>query len=275
MFNAQALLDNLQALSSDDFEGRGIGTESSVRAQSFVTQKLEEQGVGPFFDAWLQDFGVVSGLRRERLEGKNIVGFIPGSKYPDQYIAVTSHYDHLGIRQDSIYNGADDNASGTCALMAIAEYFAKNPPEHSIIFAAFDGEETGLIGSKAFVDELAKGEVTVVANVNMDMIGRNINNEIFLCGKSHYPEFFKLFETKIESPLKISYGHDGQDDKDNWTTASDHGNFHRAGIPFVYIGEEDHPDYHMPTDDFAGIGKEFYVSAVELVIQILGHIDRE
>jgi hypothetical protein len=272
-FNAQALLDNLKTLSSDEFEGRGISTESSVRAQEFVIQKLEEQGVVPFFQTWLQDFAVVQGLKPVRLEGKNIVGVIPGTKYLDEYIAVTSHYDHLGIRQDSIYNGADDNASGTCALVSVAEYFAQNPPDHSIILAAFDGEETGLIGSKAFVDELVKQEVMIVANVNMDMIGRNINNEIFLCGKSHHAALFELFENEIKSPLSISYGHDGQDKKDDWTKASDHGSFHRADIPFVYIGEEDHPDYHMPSDDFAGIDQEFYVSVVELVIDIIGHID--
>ncbi len=274
-FDAQALLDNLQELSSDAYEGRGIGTESSVRAQEFVIGKLEAQGVKPFFETWLQDFAVIQGLKPVRREGKNIVGMIEGSQHPDSFIVVSSHYDHLGIRMDSIYNGADDNGSGTCGLMAIAEYYKNNPPKHSIIFAAFDGEETGLIGSKAFVDELTAQQVKVVANVNMDMIGRNFDDEIYLCGLSHWPDLFARFTEELHSPLTISYGHDGADDKDDWTTSSDHGNFHRAGIPFVYIGEEDHPDYHKPSDDFAGIGKEFYVHAVELVLQIIESIDKD
>jgi Zn-dependent M28 family amino/carboxypeptidase len=203
-----------------------------------------------------------------------VLGFIRGTKFPKKYIVISAHYDHEGIKMGKIYNGADDNASGLSALFSFAEYFQKNPPEHSVVLAAFDGEELGLQGSKYFVNSNASVFKNISCNLNMDMISRSDKNELFAVGTAYNATLKNMVTTyKSSGNLKLIAGHDGYDGLENWTYSSDHGNFYKKDIPFLYFGVEDHEDYHEPTDDFENIHPEFYVNAVKTIISIFEKVD--
>jgi len=222
-----------------------------------------------------QEFEIKQPGKTEALKGVNFIGQIKGRKDPEKYIIITAHYDHVGIRNGEIYNGADDNASGTAALFAIASYFKKHPPDHSLIFVAFDAEERGDLGSEHFVANLPVKKESILLNVNMDMISRNDKGELYAAGTHHYPQLRPILESvQKKAGVKLLLGHDdpklGHDD---WTGQSDQASFHAAKIPFVYFGVEDHKDYHRPTDDFANIQPEFYVRSVETIIDAIKAFD--
>ncbi|MGI8545529.1 MAG: M28 family peptidase, partial [Aridibacter sp.] len=182
---------------------------------------------------------------------------------------------HVGVQKGEIYNGADDNASGTSALFAIAKYFKKNKPNNSIIFAAFDAEEKGLQGARYFVDNLPVSQSDILLNINMDMISRSDKGELYAAGTFHYPDLKPYLEAiQKNAPVKLLFGHDDPKlGRDDWTSQSDHGAFHRKKIPFIYFGVEDHRDYHKPTDDFENIQPKFYVNAVETIVMAVKSID--
>lgn len=276
IINASALLRDIQTLSADDMEGRGIGTKGGAKAREYVVKRFKESGITPFKNDYLQPFEFAN-RAGTKLNGVNVVGYIEGKKFKDKYIVVSGHYDHVGIQKGEIYNGADDDASGTSALFAIAEYFKKNKPQHSIIFAAFDGEESGLRGARAFVAAPPVAKEAILMNVNMDMVSRNDKNELYASGTYYHPQFKPTLETVAKtSKIKLLLGHDRPEQKsDDWTNQSDQGAFHAAKIPFIYFGVEDHPDYHKPTDDFANVQPEFYVRAVETILEAVKGFDKE
>ncbi|MGH7128536.1 MAG: M28 family peptidase, partial [Planctomycetaceae bacterium] len=181
------------------------------------------------------------------------------------------------VRQGEIYNGADDNASGTGALIEIARWFAAHPPENSIIFAAFDAEEGGLVGARGFVANPPAPADRIVLNVNMDMVGRNARNELYAAGTSHYG-FLRPYLDSVaaRAPVSLRFGHDDPNGprSDDWTTQSDHAAFHAAGIPFIYFGVEDHPDYHRPTDAVERLMPEFFAGAASTVLDAIRTFDR-
>lgn len=276
IINASALLRDIQTLSADDMEGRGIGTPGGAKAREYVAKRFKESGIVPFKNDYLQPFEFTN-RANAKISGVNVVGYIEGVKFKDKYIVVSAHYDHVGIQKGEIYNGADDDASGTSALFAIAEYFKKNKPQHLIIFAAFDGEESGLRGARAFVAAPPVAKESIVMNVNMDMVSRNDKNELYASGTYHNPQFKPTLEAIAKtSKIKLLLGHDRPEQKrDDWTNQSDQGAFHAAKIPFIYFGVEDHPDYHKPTDDFANIQPEFYVRAVETILEATKAFDKQ
>ena len=294
LFSSKDLLYRLEVLSHDSLEGRGFGTPGNEKARKFIADQFNKIGITPAFESgYIQDFEHrISGRRMQRmfpienpgenfknvsdttLTGANIVAVIPGTS--KKVIAITAHHDHLGIRNGEIYNGADDDASGTAALLAIGEYFSKNKPYHSILLAAVDAEEIGSPGCRYLVDNFPNDLNKVLVNVNMDMIAHNNSSELWACGTYHYPKLKKPLE-KITTDLNLMFGHDNPNDslRDDWTRSSDHRIFHDAGIPFIYFGVEDHEDYHQPTDTFEKINQEFYIKAVKLVIEAVKELDAE
>ncbi len=274
IIDAKSLINDIKYLSSDDLKGRETGTAESAIARDYVLKRFKESGVEPFKKDYLQKFSFTD-RRENKFDGVNIIGFIKGKTTPNKYIVVSAHYDHVGVNDGEIYNGADDNASGTSALFAIATYFNKNKPNHTIIFAAFDAEEKGLQGARFFVDNLPVEQKDILLNINMDMLGRNDKNELYASGIYHYPNLKPYIEAiQKAAPVKLLFGHDSPDlGRDDWTFQSDHGAFHRKKIPFIYFGVEDHKDYHKPTDDFEFIQPEFYVNAVETIVSAIKSID--
>ncbi len=275
VIDACRLICDIRHLSSDEMEGRSAERPSIFKARDFVEQRFRESGLEPMGRSFKQEFRITQPLTEETLLGVNFIGVIKGGGKADKYIVITAHYDHVGIRNGDIYNGADDNASGTAALFAIAKYFSGNKPDHSLIFVAFDAEERGLQGARHFVANLPVAKESILLNINMDMISRNDKGELYAAGTFHYPQFKPALEkVRKTAPVKLLLGHDipgtGRDD---WTNQSDHAAFHRAGIPFIYFGVEDHKDYHRPTDTFENIQPEFYVKAVETIIEAVKEVD--
>lgn len=276
MLNSARLLRDIETLSADAMQGRGVETAGGAKAREYVLKRFQEAGIKPFNNVYLQPFEFANRAGK-KFNGVNVVGFIEGKKNKNKYIVVTAHYDHVGVQKGEIYNGADDNASGTSALFAIAEYFRKNKPDHTIIFAAFDAEESGLRGARAFVEKPPVMKDALILNINMDMISRSDKNELYAAGTHPYPQLKPTLEAVAKTAkIKLLLGHDRPEQgSDNWTNQSDHGAFHAAKIPFIYFGVEDHADYHKPTDDFAKIQPEFYVRAVETILEAVKSFDKE
>lgn len=273
LFDAAQLIRDIQTLSADDMEGRSADRATMAKARDYVEKRFTDVGITPFGKGYRQEFEIKQ-RSGTPLKGINFVGQIVGKK-KDKFIVITAHYDHEGIRNGQIYNGADDNASGTAALFAIASYFKKNKPEQSLIIVAFDAEEKGLVGSRHFVANLPVKKSSILLNVNMDMISRNDKGELWATGAFHYPKLKPILKAaQKKATVKLMLGHDDPKlGRDDWTFQSDHGSFHREKISFIYFGVEDHPDYHKPTDDFEKINQDFYVRAVETIINAVRLVD--
>ena len=271
-------LRHIEVLSADSLEGRGSGTAGSKKAQTYITSVFEAHGLTPFDSAYAQLFSVKAQWNDARTEGTNLVGYVPGKDANAPCIVVSAHYDHLGIQSGKVYNGADDNASGTAGMLATMAHFRQTPPEHCMVFAAFDAEEKGLQGAAAFLADPPLPVERMALNVNLDMIGRNDAGELYVAGTTPYPFLKPYLKTVADSArLTLKFGHDGHPEVQgqDWTYASDHGVFHQADIPFVYFGVEDHADYHKSTDDFIHIQPVFFEAVVETVIHALTLLDQD
>ena len=270
------MMRTISVLAHDSMEGRATGTPGSQKAQLFLVGELQKRGVKPF-DArgYLHEFRVPGRQGGDSVAGANIVGLIRGTRSPERFIVVSAHYDHLGVRAGDTFNGADDNASGTAGILEVASWFVANPPQHSIVIALFDAEERGLVGARRFVASGITPKDATILNVNLDMVGRNVKNELYAAGTARYPAFLPYVQTAAaRSGLKLLTGHDIQGTGgEDWTSQSDQGAFHSAGIPFLYFGEEDHPDYHKATDELPGIMPGFYTSAIRTILDIVKQID--
>lgn len=290
--NQKYLLHNLKVISDDSMEGRLFGSEGNQKTQNFIAQQFEKLDIPSAFpDGYIQSFPYTfKGKKRQEIHpiknpnedysnvpdttliGGNVVAMLPGQI--EKAIVITGHLDHLGILKNQIYNGADDDASGAAALLTIAGYFKNYPTKHTLIFAAVDGEEIGSLGCNFLLNNFPTSISNISMNINMDMIGRNEHNEIYACGLYHYPQLKEPLD-RLNTHLKLLYGHDDVNSRslEDWTYSSDHREFHKLGIPFIYFGVEDHEDYHKHTDTFENIQPEFYSSAVKLVIEAIASYD--
>ena len=285
-------LRNLKILASDSLEGRGFTKPGNYKAQQLIANEFKRLQLATVLDSgYIQEFTTTyKGKRRQRMfpvkgkdrndanvadttvVGGNVIGMIKGKS--NKVIVITGHHDHLGIRNGKIYNGADDDASGTAAVIAIADYFKDKTPNHTLVFATVDAEEAGMHGSAYLVKNFPLGKENIVLNINMDMISRNDKNELYACGLFHYPNLREPL-TKVNSTINLISGHDNPNDKsqDNWTNSSDHRSFHKEKIPFIYFGVEDHKDYHKDTDTFDRINQEFYIKAIKLITEAVENYD--
>ena len=272
------ILDVVRVLSHDSMEGRQTGTPGGERARRYLLAAFRELGLQEPPSGYHQPFELRS--RRDTaqvLQGANIVGFVPGRESGLGAIVLTAHFDHLGIRAprpgtaaealgDSIYNGADDNASGTAGILSLARYFMAHPPRHTMVFVALDAEEMGLAGAREFVAKDWPPEL--VLNVNLDMIARS-DSVLFAAGTYHYPHLRPILEeVPSREPVVLRFGHDqpGVEGVADWSGSSDHRAFHQRGIPFIYFGVDDHEDYHRASDEFERIDPAFFLNAVRTIL---------
>jgi putative aminopeptidase FrvX len=274
--DAKKLMQDITYLASEELEGRKPLSEGSQKARSFIRDRFISLGLTSQYSEHLQHFDFFNQRENKKYDAAaNVVGFIPGTR-SEKIVVVTAHYDHLGKQGDKIYFGADDNASGTAALLALAEYFSNNRPNYSMMFVALDAEEMGHQGAKALVADFPFPLDQVLLNVNMDMVSRNENNELYASGTHHYPQLKPFLQkaAQQQQAIELKLGHDipgtGSDD---WTLASDHAQFHLKQVPFIYFGVEDHPDYHKPSDIIENINPEFFHSAVELIANFIKAVD--
>lgn len=279
--DAGAMLHLAQVLSSDALEGRAAGSKGNEAARGFIHKRFEEIGLLPLpgYQTYSHPFTVLPRTPDSAaFEAVNLIGFIPGSQRQARrsILIVTAHYDHLGIRDGEIYNGADDNASGAAALTAVADYFSRHAPESDMIIAALDAEEIGLLGARALLRMEGIDTGRIGLNVNLDMVSRSPAGELYVAGTYHTPLLEDVLAPVMDSaPVLLRKGHDRPElGAGDWTLQSDHGPFHEAGIPFLYFGVEDHPGYHDPSDDFDQITPEFYVRAGDTIIMAIKAADR-
>lgn len=274
------LMRHLSVLAADSMEGRRAGTAGAERARRYLLAEFQRAGLEPVGGTYEHPFTVTGRRDGATHHGVNLLGQVRGTRHPERVIVVTAHYDHVGIGRavagDSVYNGADDNASGVAALLAMAEHFRRNPPENTLIFAALDAEEVGLQGARALVAAPPVPLASVLANVNMDMVSRSERGELYAAGTAHSPFLLPVLQPVAgRAPITLRFGHDRPEPtaQDDWTLQSDHGAFHTAGIPFVYFGVEDHPGYHQPSDEVAGVTPAFFAGAVATIQDAVRALD--
>lgn len=261
-------------LASDELEGREAGFHGGRIAREYIVARLKDMGIQPLGSDYCQPFEAcrkerqkkgrfqvhpdsVAALKNEVHESlalNNVLGMIKG-KNPDEYVIVGAHYDHLGfdpmLAGDRIYNGADDNASGVSAVLQIAKAFlsAGEQPQRNVIFAFWDGEEKGLLGSAYFVQTCPFLE-KIKGYLNFDMIGRNTNEAkpkhvVYFYTEAH-PAFGRWLKEDI-----VRYNLALEPDYRPWDKpvgGSDNGSFARRDIPIIWYHTDGHPDYHLPSD---------------------------
>ena len=261
-------------LAGDELQGREAGFHGSRVAADYIVSMMQWLGIKPLFESYYQPFDAYHIERQkkgrwqvapdsiidlqkvvhQKLSMRNVLAMIPGKK-ADEYVMVGAHFDHLGIdptlNGDQIYNGADDNASGVSAVLQIARAFVESgmQPERTVIFAFWDGEEKGLLGSKYFVQtwpfiKQMKGYL------NFDMIGRNNKPTQPWHVVYFYTEAHPSFGNWLKNDIK-KYGLKLEPDYRPWDNpigGSDNGAFARVGIPIIWYHTDGHPDYHLPSD---------------------------
>ena len=271
------IMQRLGALAADSMEGRRAGTAGSVRARAYLMAELSAMGAKPIGSGF-----VVPVTLRPRpgsdTAGANIVARIPGKNSSGPVLVLSAHYDHLGVRNGEVFNGADDDASGCVALLTIADRLLREPPEHDVILAFFDAEESGMVGSKAFVNAPPVPLDRLAMNINLDMVARQDGKALWVAGTSHTPSLKPMAEAAAKtSSVTIRFGHDTKDLKpgDDWTGSSDHSAFHNKGIPFLYLGVEDHADYHKSGDDADKVDPAFYRGTIEFAYALVRAADAQ
>lgn len=267
------LLEDVRILSAEDMQGRLIGTPGSAKARAYILDRFRQIGISP-----LPGMSLESPFLAQRdgktVNGANVLGLLPGTVGSDRALMIMAHYDHLGVRNGQIYNGADDNASGVAALLQLATSLRQKAPGHGVVVAVVDGEEEGVDGSRALVRNPGFKEILdkVVLVVNLDMVSRSDRDELYVSGGYHFPFLTPRLEALAkDASVKLLLGHDRPEQgHDDWTGQSDHLAFQEIHRPWVYFGVEDHPDYHQPTDDFAQIPADFFrrsVATIELAVR--------
>lgn len=261
-------------LASDELQGREAGFHGSRVTSEYIVSLLQWMGVSPLADSYFQPFDAyrkerqkkgrlevhpdsIAKLKQEvhqKLSMRNVLGMIPG-KNTKEYVIVGAHFDHLGIDPvldgDQIYNGADDNASGVSAVLQIARAFLASgqQPERNVIFAFWDGEEKGLLGSKYFV-QTCPFLSQIKGYLNFDMIGRNNKPQQPKQVVYFYTAAHPVFGDWLKEDIR-KYGLQLEPDYRAWKNpigGSDNGSFAKVGIPIIWYHTDGHPDYHQPSD---------------------------
>lgn len=261
-------------LASDELQGREAGFHGSRVTSEYIVSLLQWMGVSPLAESYFQPFDAYRKERQkkgrlevhpdsivklkqevhQKLSMRNVLGMIPG-KNTKEYVIVGAHFDHLGIDPaldgDQIYNGADDNASGVSAVLQIARAFLASgqQPERNVIFAFWDGEEKGLLGSKYFV-QTCPFLSQIKGYLNFDMIGRNNKpqqpKQVVYFYTAAHPAFGDWLKGDIRK-----YSLQLEPDYRAWENpigGSDNGSFAKVGIPIIWYHTDGHSDYHQPSD---------------------------
>ncbi|MBB6498245.1 M28 family peptidase [Pedobacter cryoconitis] len=272
--HSDQILNDIKTLSSDTFEGRKTGTKGAELARTYIAKRFKEIGVRnfSFCNGYQQSF-TFAGIDDPKITGKNVIGYIKGTT--SNVIVISAHYDHLGIINGKIFNGADDNASGVAGMLKIASHYARNKPIYTLVFAAFDAEEFGKKGSEYFVNHPPVDLKKIKLNVNLDMISHNDKGELYAAGTYKYPQL-KGYIATTNPDLKILFGHDNPRlATDDWTDQSDQSAFNKKNIPFIYFGVEDHKDYHKASDKFENINPAFFINAANGILEIIDNYDKD
>ena len=263
---AEELKENLYIVAGDEMEGRDTGSPGQKKAGEYMISQYKKMGInapavlGSYYQKVPSEF--MKNRRGGNLpDSENILAFIEGSEKPNEIIVVSAHYDHVGMKDGVVYNGADDDGSGTVAVIEIAEAFqeAKQKgygPKRSILFLHVTGEEHGLFGSDYYSQNPVFPLANTVANVNIDMIGRDDPENrgkqyVYVIGSEMLSTDLKKINEEANKKtvnLELNYKYDDPSDPNRLYYRSDHYNFAKKNIPVVFFFDGIHEDYHKPTD---------------------------
>lgn len=268
------LMADLTRLSHDSMAGRATGTPENAKARAWLITEMQRLGLQPVAGGYEHPFTMPRRGRPDSVKGANVIAMLPGTGRSDTVIVISAHFDHVGTRNGEIFNGADDNASGTAALLQLIAHFKAKPTKHALLVAFFDAEEMGLLGARAMVANPPIPLTRIAANVNMDMVSRSDSARLWAAGATPWPRLRPLLEQlAADAPLTLKLGFDSGTGRDNWMQLSDQGAFHSAGIPAVLFSVEDHADYHKSTDDVERIQPGFYYAATRTIAEFVTRLD--
>jgi len=214
-----------------------------------------------------------------KADAANVLGLLPGSALKNETVVVSAHYDHLGRHNGQIYHGADDDGSGTAALLEIAEAFSKakkagHGPRRNILFLANVGEEKGLLGSEYYSEHPQVSVSKTIADLNIDMIGRidsahvKDTNYVYVIGSGKLSSGLQALSESVNhryGDLELDYRYDDPMDPNRFYYRSDHYNFAKLGIPIIFYFNGVHKDYHQPSDTIDKISFNLYAKRARLV----------
>ena len=283
--DSTAIRSDIAYLASDRLEGRLTGTPGNDSAAAFIARHYKSLKLNAPYPGYLQGFVAKSAAAAHKgdtagMKTQNVVAILKGTDpgLSSRYIVIGAHFDHLGrstqfamdpMAGDAIRNGADDNASGTAAVLQLARMLSISKPRHSVIFANFSCEEEGLLGSQYFVDNSPVPLDSVVAMINFDMVGRLKDDKLFVYGTGTATELPMLVDSanlRIVPALKIQGGGDG-------FGSSDHSSFYAKNIPVLHFFTDTHEDYHRATDDVEKINAEGEARVVNLAFDMIKALD--
>lgn len=257
----------LYVVASDEMEGRETGSKGQKKAGLYIIEQYQKNGIP--YPKSASDYyqhvpaAFLNAKYNSNLpDSENIWAYIEGSEKPDEILVISAHYDHVGINNGEIYNGADDDASGTVALIEMAKAFAKakkegHGPKRSILFLHVTGEEHGLHGSRYYSENPLFPLANTIADINIDMIGRrdtehpNTNNYVYVIGADRLSsDLHNITVSQNEKYTKVDLDFKFNDPKDpnRFYERSDHYNFAKHGIPSVFFFNGVHADYHKKSD---------------------------
>ncbi len=262
---ADELKEMLYVYASDEFEGRNTGEPGQKKAVAYLKEYYENQEIASALDStYFQTvpesfFRAGSGIKAS----ENVVAYIKGSTKPDEYIIISAHLDHVGVSDTGeVFNGADDDGSGTVGLLEIAEAFneavkAGYTPQRSIVFLHVTAEEKGLYGSRYYAENPIFPIANTVADLNIDMIGRvddahkDNENYIYLIGSDKLSTELDSISTAVNNKymnIDLDYTYNDENDPNRFYYRSDHYNFAKQGVPIIFYFNGVHADYHKVSD---------------------------
>lgn len=265
---AEDMRKHLYIIAADSMQGRETGSEGQKKAGKYLISQYEKNGIS--FPKTAKDFyqripaAYLNKKYNDNLQdSENIHAFIEGTEKPEEVIVISAHYDHIGIKNGDVYNGADDDGSGTTALLEIAQAFqiAKKEgkgPKRSILFLHVTGEEHGLHGSRFYSENPIFPLENTVADINIDMIGRRddlhkeSNNYVYLIGANRLSSSLDEICSEMNRKyikLDLDYRFNDLNDPNHFYERSDHYNFAKHGIPSVFLFNGVHADYHQKSDE--------------------------
>lgn len=265
---AADLKKHLYIVASDEMEGRNTGTEGQKKAGRYLIEEYKKIGVSFPKGAtdWYQKVPsayMTKGFGPKLNDSENIWAYIEGSEKPDEVLVISAHYDHVGMMNGEVFNGADDDGSGTVALLEIAQAFmeakkAGYGPKRSILFLHVTGEEHGLHGSRYYSENPLFPIANTIADINIDMIGRRDDehkdngNYIYVIGSDRLSsELHSINEAANAKYTKMAldYKYNDRNDPNRYYFRSDHYNFAKKGIPSIFYFNGVHADYHKEGDE--------------------------
>jgi Zn-dependent M28 family amino/carboxypeptidase len=280
---ASDLKTHLYQFADDKMQGRMTGSEGQKMGAAYLKNFYINQEIpAPEGTNYYQEIPAeYFNLKSDSNASENVVAFIKGSEKPDEVIIISAHYDHVGMKNGEIYNGADDDGSGTVSMLEIAQAFQTavkngNGPKRSILFLHVTGEEIGLYGSKYYSENPLFPLANTVCDLNIDMVGRidpdkgDNHNYIYLIGSDKLSqELHDVSENvnKTYTNLELDYKFNDDNDPNRFYYRSDHYNFAKKNIPIIFYFNGVHEDYHKPTDTPDKIEYELMAKRAQLVFQ--------